>query len=60
LVSVAEHLGPVRGQEREHAARRDQVPGHHPRVQWPAICPFETLQGTIMPCIRTQYMFNLP
>ena len=33
VISVREHLGPVRGQEREHAARRDQVPGQRRSVQ---------------------------
>jgi hypothetical protein len=43
----------VRGQEREHTALRDQVPGQHPRVQQLTVCPFEALHGTIIPYIRT-------
>ena len=33
VIRIREHPGPVRGQEREHAARRDQVPGQRRRVQ---------------------------
>jgi hypothetical protein len=33
IVRIRENLAPVRGEEREHAARRDQVPGQRRRVQ---------------------------
>jgi hypothetical protein len=43
----------VGGQEREHAARRDQVPGQRGRVQKLPVCPLETLHEKIIPDLRT-------
>ena len=53
VILIREHLGPVRGQEREHAARRDQVPRQRRRVQELPVCPFETLHEEIIPGHRT-------
>jgi hypothetical protein len=43
----------VRGQEREHAARRDQVPGQRRGIQQLPVCPLETLHEDIVPGNRT-------
>ena len=51
VIGVGEHLGPVRGQEREHAARRDQVPGQRRGVQRLPVRPLETLHRNII-CIE--------
>ena len=45
---VGEQLGAVRGQEREHAARRDQVPGHRLRVGRLPVHLLETLHEIII------------
>jgi hypothetical protein len=49
VITVGEHLGPVRGQEREHAARRDQVPGQHLGVQKLPAHPLESLHENNYP-----------
>jgi hypothetical protein len=53
VISVREHLCPVPGQEREHAARRDQVPGQRGSVGKLPVHPLETLHDTIIPGNRT-------
>jgi hypothetical protein len=45
---VGEQLGAVRGQEREHAARGDQVPGQRRRVGRLPARLLETLHEIIM------------
>jgi len=54
VISVREHLRPVRGQEREHAPRRDQVPGQQLSVGELPGHPLETLHEPIIPAHRTQ------
>ena len=46
---VGEHLTTVRGQEREHAARRDQVPDHLAGVPQLPIRPLHALHPKIIP-----------
>jgi hypothetical protein len=53
VISAGEHPGPVRGQEREHAAVRDQVPGQHLSVQKLPVCALEALHETIILDHRT-------
>src|SRR5262249_60248480 len=43
VIGIREPPGPVPGQEREHAARRDQVPGQRRRVQELPVHPLVTL-----------------
>jgi hypothetical protein len=53
IIGVGEHDRPGSCQEREHAPRRDQVPGQHLSVQKLPVHPLETLHGTIIPGHRT-------
>jgi hypothetical protein len=53
VLRIREHLGPVRGQEPEHAARRDQVPGQRSGVQELPVCPLKALHKKIIPDLRT-------
>ena len=52
VLLIREHLAPVSGQEREHAARRDQMPSQRRGVQELPICPLETLHEKIIPDLR--------
>jgi hypothetical protein len=54
VILIREHFGPVCGPEREHAARRDQIPRQRRRVQELPACPLKTLHGPIVPGHRTQ------
>ena len=52
-ILITEQLTAVRGQEREHAPRRDQMPDQRPRIQQLPIRPLFALHETIIPDDRT-------